>query len=101
MPANPPGHVTSQRGRRRKQWFQGSSFRSPRRDNLTASHPGVLTPFLSISTAFSSRRKRVSSFFASVIHRQYSFRCVYLSFSKNGSRPSFFSNFSNSGETST
>src|SRR5215510_12351347 len=40
------------------------------------SYPGVLIPFLSISTAFSSRLNRVSSFLASVIQRQYSLRWV-------------------------
>src|SRR5258708_20997641 len=39
-------------------------------------YPGVLIPFFSISTAFSNRFNRVSSFLASVIQQQYSLRCV-------------------------
>ena len=39
-------------------------------------YPGVLTPSLSISTAFSNLFNRVSCFLASVIQRQYSLRCV-------------------------
>ena len=39
-------------------------------------YPGIRMPFLSISAAFSSLRKRVSCFFVSVIQRQYSLRCV-------------------------
>ncbi len=39
-------------------------------------YPGVLTPFLSISMAFSNLFSRVSSFLASVIQRQYSLRWV-------------------------
>ena len=40
---------------------------------VTLFYPGVLTPFLSISMAFSNLFSRVSSFLASVIQRQYSF----------------------------
>src|SRR5207247_8694582 len=64
-------------------------------------YPGVFMPFRSISTAFSSLLKRVSFFFASVIQRQYSLRCVQLSFSKTGSRVSFFSTFRKSAGIST
>jgi hypothetical protein len=45
-----------------------------RRSN--ALHPGVFTPFFNIARAFSTRRCRVSSFFASSIHFTYSLRCV-------------------------
>src|ERR1700686_1987171 len=50
------------------------NIRSPILVNLF--YPGVLTPFLSISMAFSNLFNRVSSFLASVIQRQYSLRCV-------------------------
>jgi hypothetical protein len=43
---------------------------------VTLLYPGVLTPFLSISMAFSNLFNRVSSFLASVIQRQYSLRWV-------------------------
>jgi hypothetical protein len=43
---------------------------------MTVFYPGVLTPFFSISTAFSSLLNRVSSFLASVTQRQYSLRWV-------------------------
>jgi hypothetical protein len=39
-------------------------------------YPGVLTPFFSISMAFSILLNRVSSFLASVTQRQYSLRWV-------------------------
>jgi len=43
---------------------------------VTLCQPGVLTPCLSISMAFSNLFNRVSSFLASVIQRQYSLRWV-------------------------
>jgi hypothetical protein len=43
---------------------------------VTFFYPGVLTPLLSISMAFSSLLNRVSSCLASVIQRQYSLRWV-------------------------
>jgi hypothetical protein len=43
---------------------------------VTLFHPGVLTPFFSISMAFSNLFNRVSSFLASAIQRQYSLRWV-------------------------
>jgi hypothetical protein len=49
-----------------------ASIPSPIR--VTLLYPGVLTPFLSISIAFSNLFNLVSSFLASVIQRQYSLR---------------------------
>jgi len=43
---------------------------------VTLFYLGVLTPFLSISMAFSNLFRRVSCFLASVIQRQYSLRWV-------------------------
>jgi hypothetical protein len=66
-------------------WIAWREFRRRRESGPPAAHraarvnlfyPGVLTPCLSISMAFSNLFNRVSCFLASVIQRQYSLRCV-------------------------
>jgi hypothetical protein len=60
--------------------FSSSGSTSSNARNVVAPqsdiYPGVLTPFLSISMAFSNLFDRVSCFLGSVIQRQYSLRRV-------------------------